>query len=74
MSMFSENEVSDDEEENLYFDLNKIKEHFKEMTPEKDKQIEQFEQVRNIANGLDKMTGMDELDKIIRVRSRSKRK
>ena len=33
MRMFFENEVSDDEEEDTYFDLKELKEHLKTLSP-----------------------------------------
>ena len=42
-----------------------MKEHLKELTPEKRQEAKQFEQLRNIANGRDKNEGMDEFDKVI---------
>ena len=67
MKMFLDNESSDDkDEEDTYFDLKELKDHLKEMTPEKRKDAKQFEQLRNLATGRDKNEGIDEIDKVIK--------
>lgn len=50
----------------IFFDLEELKEHLKELTPEKRREAKQFEQLRHLANGRDKSEGMNEFDKVIK--------
>ena len=63
MEMFLNN---NDEDEDTYFDLQELKEHLKTLPPNERRKVEDFERLRNLANGQDPNEGMDEIDMVIR--------
>ena len=58
-----EDKENEEDDEETYFYLKELKEHMKDLTPEKRQELKKFEQVRNLANGRDKNEGMNEIDK-----------
>ena len=74
MRMFFENDVSDDEEEDTYFDLKEMKEHLKSLPPDERKGVKNFERLRNLANGRKANEGLHEIDRVIKELEEEERK
>ena len=55
---------SDEEEEDTFFDLKEMKEHFKTLTPDEREKAKNFESLRNLANGIHPDKAMDEIDRV----------
>ena len=65
MRMLFEKDVSDDEEEDTYFDLKELKEHLKTLSPVERKGAKDFERLRNLADGRKEYEGLNEIDMVI---------
>ena len=63
IEMFVENE---DEEQDTYFDLTELKEHLKPLPPNERHKMNDFERLRNLANGQDPNEGMIEIDMVVK--------
>ena len=55
---------NEDEEQDTYFDLTQLKEHFKTLPPNERYNVKDFESLRNLANGQDPNEGMSEIDMV----------
>ena len=74
MRMFSENQFSEDEEGDTYFDLKEMKEHLKTLSPVERKGVKDLERLRNLANGRNEHEGLHEIDRVIKELEEEERK
>ena len=74
MRMFFEKDISEDKEEDTYFDLKEMKEHLKSLPPDERKGVKDFERLRNLANGRNEHEGLHEIDRVIKELEEEERK